>query len=86
MTLSDSFGELMKFIAYTVEESITKQHLDTCLNNATCVSITSDESIVEEMNFYFETKILIEINDARLYHYMLAKQIIHLMKNVFQRL
>ena len=45
MPLSDKFKNLMKFIAYTVEEPITKQHIDICPKNPTYISNTSAKSI-----------------------------------------
>lgn len=58
MTLSDNYGDLIKFIARTLEEPITKQCLDTCPKNATYISNISAESVVDAMNFYYETKTL----------------------------
>ena len=64
MALSDKYGNLMKFIAYTLEEPTTKQQLDTSPKNTPYISNTSVKSIVDAMNFYFEIKTLPEINDA----------------------
>ena len=52
----------MKFVAYKLEDLI---YLVTCPKNATHIINTSTELIVDVMNFYFETKSLTEINDAR---------------------
>ena len=48
----------MKFLAYSLEEPITKQYLDNCPKNASCISNTSAESTVNLMHFYFETATL----------------------------
>ena len=65
MALSDDYGDLIKFIAYILEEPITKQCLDTQnAKNATYIINTSAESIADVLNFYFETKTLTEINVA----------------------
>ena len=62
MALSNNSGDL--FIAYTLEEPIMKQYLDNCLKNATFISNTWAESIVNAINFNVETKASTEINDA----------------------
>ena len=53
---SDNYGDLVKFIAYILEEPIMNQCLDTCLKNTTYISNTLAESIADAMKFYFETK------------------------------
>lgn len=62
MALSNNSGDL--FIAYTLEEPIMKQYLDHCPKNATYISNTWAESIVDAINFNVETKTSTEINDA----------------------
>lgn len=62
MALSNNSGDL--FIANTLEEPIMKQYLDHCPKNATYISNTWAESIVDAINFNVETKTSTEINDA----------------------
>ena len=54
----DNYGDLITFIAHT------KQYLETCPKNATYISNTTAESMVDVMNFYFESKSLAEINES----------------------
>ena len=61
MVLSDNYRDLMKFTAYTFEDLITKQYLDTCPKNATYISNTT-ESIIDAVNFYFQSNTLTKIN------------------------
>ena len=64
LALTDNYGDLITFIAQKLEEPITKQYLETCPKNATYISNTAAESMVDAMNFYFESKSLTEINES----------------------
>ena len=66
LVLTDNYGDLITFIAQKLEEPITKQYLQTCPKNATYISNTAVESMVDTMNFYFESKSLTEINKSNL--------------------
>ena len=64
LALTDNYGDLITFIAQKLEEPITKQHLETCPKNATYMSNTAAESMVDAINFYFESRSLAEINES----------------------
>ena len=64
LALTDNYGDLITFIAQKLEEPITKQYLETCPKNATYISNTAAESMVDAMNFYSESKSLTEINES----------------------
>ena len=66
LALTDNCGDLITFIAQKLEELITKQYLETCPKNATYIRNTTAESMVAGMNFFFETKILVEINESNI--------------------
>ena len=68
---------MIQFLAQQIEEPITKQYLDTCPQNATYISNTSAELLLDAMNFYFETK------NFHSYVLMLMKQRICPTKSAF---
>ena len=59
------YGDLITFIEQKLKKPITKQYLDTYPNNATYISNTA-ESMVDAMNFYFESKNPAKINGSNL--------------------
>ena len=59
VALSENYGDMMNFIAEKLAEPITKQYLEKC------PSSTSAESFVDVINFYFESRTLKDIYDAR---------------------
>ena len=63
LALTDNYGDLITFIAQKLE-TITKQYLENCPKNATYTSNTAAESMIDAMNFYFESKSLAEINKS----------------------
>ena len=63
LTLTDNYGDLINFIAQKLEEPITKNYLETCPKNATYLSNTA-ESMVDAMNFYFDSKSPAETNES----------------------
>ena len=65
IALSENFCDMMNFIAEKLAEPITKQYLETCPSNATYNSYTSADSLVDAINFYFESKMLKDIYDAQ---------------------
>ena len=65
IALSENYGDKMKFMAEKLAEPITNQYLETCPINVTYTSYTSAESLVDAMNFYFESKTLKDIYDAQ---------------------
>ena len=65
IALSENFSDMMNFIAEKLAEPITKQYLETCPSNATYNSYTSADSLVDAINFYFESKMLKDIYDAQ---------------------
>ena len=65
IALSENYGDRMNFIAEKLAEPIIKQYLETCSSNDTYTSYTSAESLVDAMNFYFESKMLKDIYDAQ---------------------
>ena len=62
--LTDNYGDLMNFLANIIQEPITKQYLNSCPKNATYLSITTAESLLDTMNFYYESENLNKIHDA----------------------
>ena len=60
----DNYGDLITLIVQKLEEPITKQYAETCPKNATYISNTAAESMVDAMNFYFKSKSLAEINET----------------------
>ena len=64
LALTDNYGDLISFIPQKLEEPFTKQYKETCPKNATYISNTADESMVDAMNFYFESKSLAEVNES----------------------
>ena len=63
LALTDNYGDLI-FTAQKLEEPITKQYKETFRKNATYISNTADESMVDAVNFYFESKSLAEVNES----------------------
>ena len=61
--LTDNYGDLLNFLANRIQEPITKQNLNSCLKNATYLSNTTAESLLDTMNFYYESENLNEIRD-----------------------
>ena len=61
--LTDNYGDLLNFLANRIQEPITKQKLNSCLKNATYLSNTTAESLLDTMNFYYESENLNEIRD-----------------------
>ena len=55
---------MINFIAIKLEEPITKQYLETCQKNASYTSYTTAESLIDAMNFYFESNSLEDIREA----------------------
>ena len=53
--LTDNYGDLINFLADGIQEPITKQYLNSCTKNATYLSNTTAESLLEAMNFYYES-------------------------------
>ena len=51
LALTDNYGDLITFIVQKSEEPISKQYLETCPKNATYISNTAAESMVDAMNF-----------------------------------
>ena len=64
IALSDNYGRMIQFLAQQIEEPITRQYLDTCPQNATYISNTSAETLLDAMNFYFEKQNLHDIAEA----------------------
>lgn len=64
IALTDNYGDMMQFVAKKLEEPITLQYLHTCPKNATYLSNTSAESLLDAINVYFETKQLKDIKEA----------------------
>ena len=58
IALSENFGGMMNFIAEKLTEPTTKQYLETYPSTATYTSYTSADSLVDAINFYFESKTL----------------------------
>ena len=63
LALTDNYGDLI-FTAQKLEEPITKQYKETFRKNATYISNTADESMVDAVNFYFEPKSLAEVDES----------------------
>ena len=64
LALTDNYGDLISFTAQKLEEPITKQYKETFRKNATYISNTADESMVDAVNFYFEPKSLAEVDES----------------------
>ena len=62
--LTDDYGDLINFLANRIQEPITKLYLNSCPKNATCLSKTTAESLLDLMNFYYGSKNLNKIRDA----------------------
>ena len=62
--LTDNYGDLINFLPNRIQEPITKQDLNSCPKNATYLSNTTAESLLDAMNFYYESESLNEIRDA----------------------
>ena len=58
-------SDVINFMAEISAERIAKQCLKTCPSNSTYTSYTFAESLVDAMNFYFESKTLKDIYDAQ---------------------
>ena len=65
IALSENYGDMMNFKGEKLTEPITKQYLETCSSNSTYTSYTSVASLADAINFYFESKTLKDIYDAR---------------------
>ena len=76
----------MNFIAEELAEPITKQYFETCPSNATYTSYTSVESLVDAINYYFDSKMLEYVYMMHNFlHYMLMNQKMpHTRKLFFQ--
>ena len=66
MVLTNNYKDLISFAATKLEEPMKKQYLKRCPKNVNYFNNTSAESLVDPMNFYFETKI-VKKNQAFLY-------------------
>lgn len=64
LALTDNYGDTITFIAHKLEEPIMKQYVETCPKNATYISSTAAESMVDTLDFYFKSKSLGEINES----------------------
>ena len=64
--LTDNYDDLINFLANRIQEPITKQYLNSCPKNATYLSNTTAESLLDAMKFYYESENLDEIPDAPL--------------------
>ena len=58
IALSENYGGMMNFIAEKLTEPTTKQYLETYPSTDTYTSYTSADSLVDAINFYFESKTL----------------------------
>ena len=82
--LTDSYGDLINFLANRIHEPIIKQYLHSCPKNATHLSNTKAKSLLGVINFYYESENLDEIRDASFLFFMLMKLRTHLTINVLQ--
>ena len=83
--LSENYDDMMNFIAEKLAEPITKQYLETCLSNATYNKYTSVESLVDAINFYFDSKTLKDVYIMHNFlHHMLMNQKMHHTRKLFQ--
>ena len=62
--LTDNYGDLINFLANRIQEPITKQYLSSCPKNATCLSNTTVKSLLDAMNFYYESENFSKIHDT----------------------
>ena len=63
-SLTDNYGDLINFLVNRTQEPITKQYLNSCPKNTTYLSNTTAESLLDTMNFYYESENLNKICDA----------------------
>ena len=63
IAISENYGDMINFIAKKLEEPV-KKHLETCQKNASYTSYTAAESLIDAMNFYFESSSLEHIREA----------------------
>ena len=82
--LTDSYGDLINFLANRIHEPIIKQYLYSYPKNATHLSNTKAKSLLGAINFYYESENLDEICDASFLFFMLMKLRTHLTINVLQ--
>ena len=64
IAISENYGDMINFIAKKLEEPVKKQYLETCQKNASYTSYTAAESLIDAMNFYFESNSLEHIREA----------------------
>ena len=64
IAISENYGDMINFVATKLEEPIAKQYLETCQKNASYTSYTAAESVIDAMNFYFESSSLEDIQEA----------------------
>ena len=59
--LTDNYVDLINFLANRIQEPITKQYLNSCPKNTTYLSNTTAKSLLDAMNFYYESENLNKI-------------------------
>ena len=62
--LTENYGDLINILANRIQKPITKQCLNSCPKNATYLSDTTAEYLLDAMNFYYESENLNEIRDG----------------------
>ena len=64
IAISENYGDMINFIATKLEEPIAEQYLETCQKKASYTSYAAAESVIDAMNFYFESSSLEDIQEA----------------------
>ena len=62
--LTYNYCDLINFLVKRIHEPITKQYFDSCPKKPTYFSSTTAESLLDAMNFHYESENLDEIRDA----------------------
>ena len=71
--LTDNYGDLINFVANRIREPITKQYLNSCPKSATYLRNTTAESLLDTMNFYYESENVNEYVTLSSFAFMLTK-------------